>query len=111
MCRRWSGGPALGFPVSRVTIEPADGVTVYDSSAWAQRAFCRRCGSHLYWKARDKDLYFLPAGLFDDLGAVTFTEEIYIDHKPEYYSFADATRKLTEAETIAKYTSVLAESD
>lgn len=111
MCRRWGGGPALGFPATEVRIEPADGVATYDSSAWAQRSFCPRCGSHLYWRARGKDLYFLPAGLFDDLGDVTFTEEVYVDHKPDYYSFANSTRKLTEAETLAAYASAFADDN
>ncbi len=111
MCRRWGGGPALGFATSAVDITPMDEVSVFDSSEWAQRGFCRRCGSHLFWKARAKDLYFLPAGLFDDLGDVTFTEEIYFDHKPGYYNFADPTLKLSEAETLAKYASSISEGE
>jgi hypothetical protein len=111
MCRRWGGGPALGFSASAVDITPMEEVTTYDSSEWAQRGFCRRCGSHLFWKARGKDLYFLPAGLFEDLGDVTFTEEIYIDHKPSYYSFANPTLKLSEAETLAKYASAVSDGE
>lgn len=106
MCRRWGGGPALGFPAAAVEIHPSEAVALYDSSAWAQRGFCRHCGSHLFWKARGKEFYFLPAGLFDDLGEVSFSEEIYFDHKPAYYSFANPTEKLTEAETLARFASL-----
>jgi len=111
MCRRWGGGPALGFACSGVDIAPVEDITTYDSSEWAQRGFCRHCGSHLFWRARGKDLYFLPAGLFDDLGELTFTEEVYFDHKPAFYSFANPTLKLSEAETLAKYASSLSGTD
>ncbi|MEO1018922.1 MAG: hypothetical protein AAFY56_14695 [Pseudomonadota bacterium] len=46
MCRRWGGGPALSVMADgppRFDDEAALGV--YRSSAWAERVFCKTCGS------------------------------------------------------------------
>jgi hypothetical protein len=38
--------------------------------------------------------------LFDDLPDAALTTEVYYDQKPEYYDFANETKKLTEAEIM-----------
>jgi hypothetical protein len=50
MCLRWTGGPFAGFdaPVEAVSISGK--VAIYASSAFAERAFCPRCGSHLWFR-------------------------------------------------------------
>ena len=46
----------------------------------------------------------MPAGLFTDLeGRFELTHQIFIDHKPAFYEFANPTRNLTEAEVIAQF--------
>lgn len=49
MCQRWNGGP--GFSVDchdDVVIEGEEAVTRFASSQWGERAFCQRCGTHLF---------------------------------------------------------------
>lgn len=82
-------------------------VGIYASSAWPQRAFCRQCGTHLYYQLHGKDLYFIPAGFFPELTDVPFTEEIFIDERPPYYAFANDTTKLTGEEVVSKYASLI----
>src|SRR5204862_150671 len=49
MCRRWGGGPALSLRlVPDPEIEGAEHVVRYPSSDWAERGFCRTCGTHLF---------------------------------------------------------------
>lgn len=103
MCRKWGGGPALGFGCNELDIKGTDNVTAYDSSDWAQRAFCKTCGTHLYYRLKALDQYFVPAGFFQNLQGIEFTEEIFYDEKPAYYSFANPTHKLTGEEVFAKY--------
>jgi hypothetical protein len=50
-CRRWRGGPFLAVHCGPdVQCEGQGDIGVYASSDRAQRAFCKRCGSHLYDK-------------------------------------------------------------
>jgi len=45
----------------------------------------------------------MPAGLFDDQDGFVFDHQVFIDNKPDYYSFANETDDMTEAEVVAKY--------
>ncbi|WP_028456226.1 GFA family protein [Chitinilyticum litopenaei] len=104
MCRRWGGGPLLAVHCgSAVTITGEEHLRAYRSSDWAERAFCSQCGSHLYYRFLPTGEYIIPAGLFEAGTALDFRSEIFIDHKPAYYDFANNTEKLTEAEVLAQY--------
>lgn len=104
MCRRWGGGPALGVPCGTdVQIEGADNLKVYQSSEWAERAFCGECGTHIFYRLLPTKEYFVPAGLFQDGITFEFKEQIFIDKKPSYYEFTNQTLNLTEAEIFAKF--------
>ena len=104
MCQRWGGGPLLAVHCGgEVAITGAASVTVFQSSEWAERGFCAKCGTHLYYRLRDANEYIVPAGFFRDGTQFKFEEQIFIDHKPSYYDFANATARLTEAEVFAKY--------
>ncbi len=104
MCRRWAGGPALGIACGTdVEIENPDKLKVYHSSEWAERAFCSECGTHIFYKLLPTGEYFVPAGLFQEAIEFEFTEQIFIDNKPDYYAFANQTVNLTEAEVFAKF--------
>ena len=104
MCRRWGGGPLLAVHCSgEVSIEGRDEITVFKSSDWAERGFCARCGTHLFYRLVTANEYIVPVGLFQDGTRFHFDEQIFIDHKPSYYDFANATAQLTEAEVFAKY--------
>jgi len=86
-----------------VAITGLANVTVFKSSEWAERAFCATCGTHLYYRLPAANEYIVPAGLFQDGTQFRFEEQIFVDKKPSYYEFANATAQLTEAEVFAKY--------
>ena len=109
MCRKWSGGVYLGVHchADQVAISGKDNITTFASSDWAERAFCKTCGSNLYYRVtapgpHHGDLH-IGLGLFDDPGEINLTEEIFIDKKPAGYAFANDTNKMTEAEVIAMF--------
>ncbi len=104
MCRRWSGGPLFAAATEGVTFQGEENLTIYDSSAWAERGFCKICGSNLFYRLKPADLYFMCVGAFDDPSQFSLVGEIYIDHKPDGYAFAGDLAQLTEAEVLAKYT-------
>jgi len=103
MCRRWGGGPFLSLRlVTDPEFEGEENIVRYASSDWADRAFCGRCGTHLFYFFKPKQGYSFTAGLFDDPPGWTFAEEIFVDEKPGYYDFAGDRERLTAAEVRAK---------
>lgn len=112
MCRRWGGGPVLGVACGTdVQIDGVEQLKAYRSSEWGERAFCRECGTHMFYRLLPTNEYFVPAGLFQDGVEFEFTEQIFIDRKPSYYEFANQTMNLTEAEMFAKFASIENTSD
>ncbi len=103
MCRRWSGGPLFAAAVNGLKFQGRDQVATYQSSDWAERGFCRRCGTNLFYYLKPADQYMMCVGAFDDPAPFKLIGEIYIDHKPAGYDFAGDLPKMTEAEVLAKY--------
>ena len=104
MCRRWSSGPFMVLHVGKdLEISGAENITTYASSEWAERAFCNKCGSNLYYKLTGNGDHMLSAGLFDDTDDMVLTNQIFIDEKPGYYELANDTPKMTGAEVFAMY--------
>lgn len=102
-CRRWGGGPLLGVHCGpNVQFEGGEHITVFASSDWAERAFCNKCGTHLYYKLLSTGEYFVPAGVFES-SDFEITSQIYIDKKPGYYALANQTPMLTEQDVIEQY--------
>lgn len=100
MCRRWNGGPSMTIIAKAAEFDGDEHITVYDSSDWAQRAFCARCGSNLFYRFNQSSDWFLWAGLFDDQSRFTLAQEIYVDRKPPGYRFAGEHPRLTEEEFL-----------
>ena len=104
MCRRWTTGPFLGLECgSTLQIADPSQLGVYRSSAWAERAFCKQCGTPLFYRLVDKDFYFVSAEAFDDRAEFVFASQIFIDEKPAYYEFANKTHNMTGAEVFAAF--------
>lgn len=104
MCRRWAGGPALVLHAGN-DVDIDRGVELvrrFASSDWAERAFCTRCGSHLFYRALGDGAHYVSAGLFDTLPGATLGLEIFIDAKPDWYGSLGAREQLTEAEFLAR---------
>jgi hypothetical protein len=104
MCRRWSAGPFMVRDCgTTLKVEDTSSLGTYRSSEWAERGFCKQCGTPLYYRLIDKDSYFVSAEAFDDVKDITFTTQIFIDEKPNYYDFANKTRTMTGAEVFALF--------
>lgn len=102
MCRRWSGGPLLVVKCGPdVSFEGEDGISVFSSSDWAERGFCSRCGTHLFYRLKKSGFYAVPVGLFDGDEEWVLEQQMFIDEKPPFYAFANETPTLTGAEVFA----------
>lgn len=106
MCRKWGGGPLMTIDCGTdVSFEGEGNISVYDSSEWAERSFCNKCGSHLFYRLKESGQHFVAVGLFENEERFIFDHQVFIDKKPSFYSFANETKKITEAELFAKYSS------
>ncbi len=104
MCRNWGGGPLLATECGTdVTFGGEESIAVYDSSDWAERGFCKLCGTHLFYRLKEAKTYHIPVGLFPNLGDMTFSTQVFIDSKPDWYSFTADTHNLTGEELFAMY--------
>ena len=104
MCRTWGGGPLLAVDCGTdVQFEGEENVAVFDSSEWAERGFCSKCGTHLFYRLKSSGQVIMSAGLFDDQTGFTFDHQVFIDEKPDYYAFANETHDMTGAEGFAKW--------
>lgn len=106
MCRRWASGPymCVGHD-GALEIDGKDDVTVYQSSEWGRRAFCKNCGTALYWHMPMSGHYAISAGILLDQTSLTMSKQIFVDEKPAYYDFANDTPKMTGAEVMAAFNS------
>lgn len=101
MCRRWNGGPAFGIVASGVSFTGEESLTRFASSEWAERGFCSRCGSNLFYFLKPAGQYVIWMGAFDDDSAFELTGEIFIEDKPRAYDFAGEHPRMTGEEFIA----------
>ena len=104
MCKKWSGGPIMTVDCgSEVSFEGEENITVYNSSDWAERGFCNKCGSHLFYRLKQNQQHMILAGLFDDNKQFVFDHQVFIDEKPDFYNFSNETNNMTGAEVFEKY--------
>ncbi|MGQ8366869.1 GFA family protein [Glaciecola sp. 1036] len=102
MCRRWTGGPMFAVHCGTDVKFTGDTPFRYASSDWAERGFCGKCGSHLFYHLLPSDEYMLPAGLFQE-NDFALVSEIFIDEKPNFYEFKNDTNKLTGQQVFEQY--------
>jgi len=108
MCRKWcGGGPLLAFHSGpELDVHGHEYITNYDSSEWAERGFCSKCGTHLFYHLKNGGDFIVAAGLFEDASAFKVAEEIFIDKKPGHYAcLSEQSKKKTAAQVFAEVTS------
>ena len=103
-CRKWGGGPLMAVDCGTdVSFEGEEYLSVYNSSEWAERGFCKECGSHLFYRLKGAQQYMMPVGLFPEVGSFVFDHQVFIDEKPSYYGFSNETENMTGPEVFAKF--------
>ncbi len=88
---------------TEVSFDGKEHISVFNSSEWAERAFCNKCGSHLYYRLKEPNQYIMPVGLFDTDIPFEFDHQIFIESKPSYYWFGNKTKEMTGEEVFAQY--------
>lgn len=103
MCRNWSAGPFFALDCSSLKIENESKLGIFRSSEWAERGFCKKCGTPLFYHLVGKDFYAISAEALDDKSNLTLSSQIFVDEKPGYYDFANKTTNKTGAELFAEF--------
>ena len=86
-----------------VQITGSEVVGVFASSRWAERAFCTQCGTHLFYRFTASQIHEVSVGLFANAAVFEMGTQIFIDKTPAYYTFANDTPCLTQAQVLAKF--------
>ena len=101
-CRRWTGGsPLMTVRVTDLRIQDEEFVHEFQISDWGVRAFCRKCGSNIYWRMADGEVKSIAVGLLDDQSGLTVTEEIFSDCRAPWMQPVPGASQSTEAEQLA----------
>ena len=101
MCRRWCGGPLFATQAHQVSFSGDEHIKLYASSDWAERAFCGRCGSGLFYRLKETGDLMVSAGLFDDQSLFTVASEIFVDGQPPGYALVGDHPRLTGEQFLA----------
>jgi len=109
MCQRWAGSALLGLtiPADSIRFTGTKNIRRLQSSGWAERAWCDKCGSGLWYRVTaegpEHGTYHMPIGLLDDTSGLVMTREIFADEKAEVVNFSGERKTMTGAEVFALY--------
>ncbi len=106
MCQRWSGGPYRGVsvPSEKLEITGRENIVTIQISSFAERAFCRKCGSGIWWRMVAGPYVgktSIPIGLLDDRSGLTLSYEMFTDYKDSTTEVPSGTKQMTKAEAEA----------
>lgn len=102
-CRSWGAGPFLGLECGTdVSFKGEENISIYNSSDWAERGFCKKCGSNLFYRFKENKKMIFSSEIFSDL-KLKMDHQIFTDEKPDYYNFSEETKNMTGPEVFAAF--------
>ncbi|MEL6169416.1 MAG: GFA family protein [Pseudomonadota bacterium] len=102
-CQRWTGGgPLFTVRVSDLELSGGEHVGTYHASDWGERAFCKVCGTTLYWRRQKHDIAGIAVGLLHEQSQLTVAMEIYTDHRPDWLPHWAGAGQMTQADIEAR---------
>jgi len=112
MCQRWNGGPFSGVSVKteNLTVEGSANVGTRQSSDFAERAFCTKCGGSLWYRLTSGQYVgniSIAVGLLDDRTGLTLATEYFADYKDSTNHVPPDVKQYSEADVekmIASFT-------
>lgn len=90
-CRRTSGHhvAATACAIDDLTLTHNDGLRWYRSSEHAERGFCQRCGTSLFWRPDHREYISVMAGTLDSPTGLSADAHIFVGSKSDYYTISD----------------------
>jgi hypothetical protein len=102
-CRRWASGPYFAVAAQGVTFAGEENLGRYRSSDWAERGFCKLCGTSLFYRMVKEDRYMMAAGSFDDQSGFELARQVFIDEKPGFYELRPETPTSTGDDFFVRF--------
>ncbi|ADI89819.1 GFA family protein [Acinetobacter oleivorans] len=106
MCRRQTSGVIMTIDVVKDSLKfiQQKHLSVFNSSDWGERGFCNVCGTTIFWRTKDQSYCNINAfSLNEPVEDLNLDMEIFIDSKPDFYTFQNDTKKLTESQVAALF--------
>lgn len=97
-CRKTSGHfvAATSCDPEHLVLHADEELRWYRSSTRAQRGFCQRCGSSLFWRPDGKSYICIMAGTLTLPTALSPSAHIYVHMASDYYSLDDGLPQYEE---------------
>ena len=98
-CRKWTGGVFMSLSAGKdLNFKNEASIGRYSHPSWAERGFCKKCGTNLFYRMKKSNHYFLMLGVIDDEISLNFDEQQFIDKKPNHFSFKNTTKVISKRE-------------
>ena len=91
-CAQWTGSTVAATAVPLENFELVAGaadLTWYAASPGAERGFCGRCGSSLFWKPSDGSRISVLAGGLEPPTGLVVGAHVFVADKSDYYEICD----------------------
>ncbi|MGI9476332.1 MAG: GFA family protein [Hyphomicrobiaceae bacterium] len=97
-CRKTSGHyvAATACDDDDLKFDKLDTLAWYRSSETAERGFCKRCGSSLFYRSLEGHSTSIGAGCLDGATGLRLTGHIHCATKGDYYDIADGLEQREE---------------
>jgi hypothetical protein len=95
-CLQWHGNFAAytAAPWSQIELVGETNLQWFDSSSFARRGFCRRCGSSLFWERPNSGSVSIAAGSLDKPTGLETIRHIFTADLSDYYEITDGHERL-----------------
>jgi hypothetical protein len=91
---------ATATHIDNLQLESEDHLAWYRSSDIARRAFCRVCGSSLFWYSDSEDYVSIMAGCIDQPCGLEAVGHSYVDSKADYYEINNELAQHSQGEAL-----------
>lgn len=109
MCQRWAGSSyvSLTVPKDKISFEGDENIGRFQSSEWAERAWCTTCGTNLWYQVTAEGpysgAYHVPVGLLDDTTGLRIEREFFVDKKIDALPLAGARNQFDTAAMLKMF--------
>ncbi|MBI1417950.1 MAG: hypothetical protein GC146_12070 [Limimaricola sp.] len=79
----------LAAPIAEITLQEADALVWYQSSAENRRAFCGTCGARVLKEVTPSARWLISAGLIDGPSGKRIIRNLWSESKPDWYDLPE----------------------
>jgi hypothetical protein len=88
-CRKQTGSFVAATRADDVRFSADKTLRWFSSSEHAERGFCQKCGSGLFWRQKGRKGLSIFAGALDGPTGFVIEKHIYVADKPDWYDILD----------------------